>query len=133
MAASRLPARAPWFGAGQLEIGSGRRIDEEQAAGAFFPRRPQQGRAAHLRQLDITQKAAEARKLGAGKSPKASSACTPRRDLQQPFATRGIKLAARNLSQRGAGLLDQTAHARIGGQIIAEKNFTGTETRQLPG
>ena len=110
-----------------------RGIDKKETAGAFFPRRPQQRRSAHLRHLDITQQAAHARKLGTGKVAEGIEGLNAEARLEEPFAACGIELAARNLSQRGAGLLDQTAHARIGGQVIAEKNFTRTETRQLSG
>ena len=64
MAASRLPARAPWLRAHQLEIGARRGVDEEKAAGAFLARRAQQRRAADLGHLDIGEEAGERGKLG---------------------------------------------------------------------
>ena len=47
----------------QLEIGARGGVDDEQAACAFFPRRPEQRRFADLGDLDISQQPRERRKL----------------------------------------------------------------------
>ena len=54
------------IGAGKLQIGAGRGIDDEEAAGGLFARRPQQRRLADLGDLHIGEEAGQARQARRG-------------------------------------------------------------------
>ena len=100
----------------ELEIGAGRGVDQEQARRRLAARRPQQRRAADLRELDIGEERRRARQARrVENSPKASSAATPSCAFSARSPRGRVEMGARDRRRRGAGLVRCTARSdRIG-------------------
>ena len=117
----------------QLEIGARGRVDDEQAACAFFPRRPEQRRFADLGDLDISQEPRERRKLCPGEFAKRIERGYAEPLPQRSLAPHRVEMGTRAWRERSACLLDQAAQRGIAGEIVAGKHLAGFEARKLAG
>ena len=96
--------------ADQLEIGARRRVDDEQAASALFPRRAKQRRTSDLGDLDISEEARKRGKLGAAELAERVERGDAKPLLQSALASERIEMGARAWRQRGARLSDPFAN-----------------------
>src|SRR5581483_9221036 len=117
--------------ADELEIGAGRRIDDEETAGALFPRRAQQRRTADLGDLDVSEETRQRGKLGAAELAEGIERRDSEPLLENALSAKRIEMGARGRRERGARLADPFAKLGVAGEIIADQDLAGLEPRKL--
>ena len=121
------------IGAGKLQIGAGRRIDDEEAAGGFFTRRPQQRRFADLGDLHIGEEAGQRGKLGTGEVAEGIERGNAEPLFERTLAAHGVEMGTRDRRQRGARLGNDAADIRIAGEIVTGQHLAGLDACELAG
>ncbi len=115
MAASRLPARAPWFERISSRLARVAASMTRRLPARLFARRTEQRRFADLGDLHIGEQPGERGKLGPGEFAEGVERGDAEAALQRPLAAYGIEMGARARRKRGACFLDLAAEHGIAG------------------